>query len=92
MELITTAATYVGYVVLFFIALAIVLFIFTYVVEFTNNENYFCFKIFKFGVLYAKNEDMAKRCNALIKSNNKKLFVEAPMWFNKYVYNFGVKN
>lgn len=91
MELITTVATFVGYVALFFMVLAIVCYILAVAIEFKNNENYFCFKIFKFGILYTKNEDTAKRCNALTESNNKKLFIEAPLWFNKHVYNFGAK-
>ncbi len=91
MELITIVATYVGYVVLSLIALIIVLYILAFAIEVKNNENYFCFSIFRFGLLYAKKEDIAKQCNDLTKSNNKRWFVAAPMWFNKYVYNFGVK-
>ena len=94
MEIVTIVATYVGYVVLSLVALIALCYIIAFlidVIEFTNTENYFCFKIFGFGLLYAKKEDIAKQCNALTKSNNKRWFVAAPMWFNKYVYNFGIK-
>jgi len=94
MELITVVATYVGYVVLSLVTLIAACYIIAFlidVIEFKNNENYFCFAIFRFGLLYAKKEDIAKQCNDLTKSNNKRWFVAAPMWFNKHVYNFGIK-
>ena len=59
--------------------------------EFEKNC-YLLFTFLGFGLIYTyDNSPQQEKLNELTKSKNKKLFINAPVWFNKYVWNFGVK-
>jgi len=59
--------------------------------EYVNNKGFFSITYLGFGFLWAKDEALIERCSQLRKVKRQRLFIEAPTWFNKYVYNFGVR-
>lgn len=52
---------------------------------------YWMVSYFGFGVLYAYGDKTITNLSKLRKVERQKLFIEAPQWFNKHVYNFGVR-
>ena len=46
--------------------------------------------VFGFGFIYANDDTILKdNCNRMRKTESKNLFINAPVWFNKYVVNVG---
>ena len=88
MEAITTLATMVGYAVLAVILLITIM----WPAEIVNEDSHFSFTYFEFGFLYAKSEALIVEFSKLRKVERQQLFINAPFWFNKYIYNFGIRN
>lgn len=59
-------------------------------IVYENTRTYLMFKVFGFGFVYARGEELAQNLNTLRKTKGRRLFLDAPLWFNKYVYNLGV--
>ena len=75
-----------GYIV----SISILLFVITkYIVVIYSQPEAFSFTIFGFGLVVARNDRMRKNLNMLRKTQNKKVFITAPEWFNRYVINIG---
>ena len=87
MELLIAMCFVVGFAVISgFIAGLIVISI-----HYRNDSELFIFTFFGFGVMLAKDYHFKSKVNIANKSKGRSFFVIAPYWFNKYVYNFGVK-
>jgi hypothetical protein len=57
-----------------------------------KKDSYLLFTIFDFGLIYTYDNSASKeKLNLINKSEDKNWFITAPKWFNKYVWNFGVK-
>ena len=70
---------FVGAVVVVIAALAVLLF----AIEFENNDEYAILKMFGFGVIIARSNQLQSNLNMLRKTRAKRVFITAPAWFNK---------
>ena len=58
--------------------------------EYINDDRVFILTVFGFGIVKAKDDEHIKLFNKLRKTKDKRWFIEAPVWFNRTIYNFGV--
>lgn len=81
-------AMYMGYIVLGMLAV----YALTKIIDFDVNKQYMYGSIFGFGLVYVRNADGAASISKLKKRDigNERWFIDAPEWFNRNVYNFGV--
>ena len=74
----------VGAVVIVVAAIVALLF----AIEFENNDDYAILKMFGFGVIIARSNQLQNNLNMLRKTRDKRVFITAPAWFNK-IWNIG---
>lgn len=77
----------IGAITCLFVALLVIV---SYT-NYDNSEDFFLFSFFGFGVIVAKSEKLKSNLAKVrgSKNANRKLYVTAPIWFNKYVFNIG---
>ena len=87
-NLIDQIALYIGYAVL----LMALFYAITKIIDFDINKQYMYGSIFGFGLVYVRNQDGADSISKLKRRDigNERWFIDAPEWFNRTVYNFGV--
>lgn len=56
-----------------------------------NDDKFFSIRFLGFGIIKPKEDHALKMFNHFRKTHNKKVFIDSPQWFNKYIYNFGVR-
>ena len=80
---------FVGFCTLSAIAVFLVFLSIRFEIE---KNGYVLFTFLGFGLIYTyANSNHREKLNELRKSQNQKIFINAPVWFNKHVWNFGVK-
>lgn len=83
--MIEAIALGVGYIVLFAIAGALVVLAF----DIDNNDHMFVFTFLGFGIIVVKSEQFKAKANKWRQTSGRTVFINAPQWFNKYVWNIG---
>jgi hypothetical protein len=86
--MITAIATIIGYICLVVITLLVVL----WPLEIMNDPGFLSVTYGQFGFVWAKDERVIARLSDLRKVERQRLFINAPEWFNRYVYNFGIRD
>lgn len=76
-----------GYVIL----ISVCIFVLIMPLSYRNDEDCFWITYFDIGILVAKSEETIESLSKLRKVKRQRVFINAPHWFNKYVYNFGVR-
>lgn len=97
-----TVAMYIGYGIMAIAALALVVVILVNICNFAYREGkYFYVTTFGFGILRVNNSNKMlmerivkcrKDLNAGRQGKNARYYFLAPTWFNKHVWNFGVRS
>lgn len=82
-----TLALIIGYFVIGIIAAIALL----WPLEISNETEYFSVTYFQFGFLKARSEKVIKELSRLRGVERQTVFINAPKWFNTYVYNFGIR-
>ena len=83
--MIEAIALVIGYGVLIVIAGVFVLLAF----DIDNNDHMFVFTFLQFGIIVAKSEQFKQKANKWRLTSNRTVFITAPQWFNKHVWNIG---
>ena len=69
----------------------IICFVILFNIRYKNEKTALLITFFKFGFIYCRDEKLARSLNKIRKTSGRRLFIEAPIWFNRHIYNFGVK-
>lgn len=88
MEYLSLIAECIGWLVmLFFVVFSAII-----PLSYHNSDEVFWITYFDVGILIAKSEKMIDRLSKLRGSKRQRVYINAPSWFNRHIYNFGIRN